>query len=283
MKYTQIAADAFQKLQLNAGVLLTDFDPTTGTLDKTKIFGATGGGVAFEAVPTYIDFGEDIDNVPNNTKELKQLDYFEAKLSGTAKTVDTDFAKMLVASADVDGIKVTPRSTLGQEDFSDIWWVGDYSDVTTGSGAGFMAIKLIDALSTGGFKIQSNDKGKGDFAFEFTAHYSMEDIDIVPFEIYIKEGEVPDATLASLTLGSLTLTPTFDKTKTSYTTTTTDATNTITATATDSQNATVVIKNGSTTITSGNAATWSAGKNTVTVTVTNGTSEKVYTVEVTKS
>ena len=194
MKYTQVATDAFEKLQLNAGVLLTEFDPTSGTLDKTKIFGATGGGVSFEATPTYIDFGEDIDNVPNNTKELKQLDYFDAKMSGTFKTADTALGKALVAAADVSGNKITPRSTLSQGDFFDAWWVGDYSDVNVdGTGqsvqkAGFVAIKLVDALSTGGFKIQSNDKGKGDFAFEFTAHYSLADIDVVPFEIYIQSG-----------------------------------------------------------------------------------------------
>lgn len=188
MKYTQVASDAFEKLQLNAGVLLTEFDPSTGALDKTKIFGATGGGVSFTATPNYIDFGEDIDNVPANTKELKQLDYFDVNMSGTFKTVDTDLGAALVAAADVSGDKITPRSTLSQDDFFDVWWVGDYSDVTTGAGAGFMAIKLIDALSTGGFQIQSNDKGKGDFAFEFTAHYSLDDTDIVPFEIYIKAG-----------------------------------------------------------------------------------------------
>lgn len=190
MKYTQIATDAFQKLQLNAGVLLTDFDPSTATLDKTKIFAATGGGVTFEATPNFLDFGEDIDNVPANTKELKRLDYYDVKLSGTAKTVDAAFAKALVAAADVttsSGL-ITPRSVLQDADFQDIWWVGDYSDVNTGASAGFMAVKVVDALSTGGFHMQSNDNGKGDFNFEFTGHYSMADIDAVPFEIYIKEG-----------------------------------------------------------------------------------------------
>ena len=198
MNFTQVAADAFKKLQLNAGVLLTEFDPSdpddTETM-RTKIFAATGGGVSFEATPTYIDFGEDIDNVPNNTKELKQLDYYEAIMSGTAKTADTAFAKAVVAAADVtpsSGL-VKPRSTLQLADFNDIWWVGDYSDVTTGTGAGYMAIRLINALSTGGFKIQSNDKGKGDFEFEFTGHYSLEDIDTIPFEIYIKAGEASAA------------------------------------------------------------------------------------------
>ena len=194
MKFTQVATDAFEKLQLNAGVLLTQFDPTSPTLDKTKILGATGGGTSFEATPTYIDFGEDIDNVPNNTKELKKLDYYECKMTGTFKTADTALAKKLVAAADVSGSKVTPRSVLQDGDFFDIWWVGDYSDVNVdGTGqsaqkAGFVAIKLIDALSTGGFKIQSNDKGKGDFEFEFTGHYSLDDIDTVPFELYIEAG-----------------------------------------------------------------------------------------------
>lgn len=195
MKFTQVATDAFQKLQLNAGVLLSQFDPSSPTLDKTKILGATGGGTSFEAVPTYLDFGDGIDNVPANTKELKRIDYYECRMSGTFKTADTALSKLLVGAADVTASsgKVTPRSVLSSDDFTDIWWVGDYSDVNEdGSGttpkAGFMAIRLIDALSTGGFKLQSNDKGKGDFAFEFTGHYSMEDVTAVPFEIYVKAG-----------------------------------------------------------------------------------------------
>lgn len=197
MKFTQVAADAFQKLQLNAGVILTEFDPTSPTLDKTKIVAATGGGVTFTATPTFIDFGEDIDNVPNNTKELKRIDQYECTLTGTGKTMDTAFAKSVIAAADVTVAsgKVTPRSTLKEADFDDIWWVGDYSDVNADSGtgqnaasAGFMAIKLINALSTGGLSVVSNDKAKGDFAFTYTGHYSLEDIDTVPFEMYIKQG-----------------------------------------------------------------------------------------------
>lgn len=195
MKFTQVATDAFQKLQLNAGVLLSAFDPSSPTLDKTKILGATGGGTSFEATPQFSDYGEGIDNVPANTKELKRIDNYEVKMSGTFKTADTALAKTLIGAADVTSGtgKVAPRSTLNDADFADIWWVGDYSDVNEdGTGqtpkAGFMAIKLINALSTGGFKLQSNDKGKGDFAFEFTGHYTMENIDTVPFEIYIKAG-----------------------------------------------------------------------------------------------
>ena len=93
-----------------------------------------------------------------------------------------------------------------------------------------------------------------------------------------------DATLSALTFGSMTLTPTFDSGVFAYTSSTTAASNTITATPTDS-NATAVIKNGSTTVTSGNAASWSPGANTVTVTVTaeDGKTTATYTVTVTKS
>ena len=194
-KFTQIPADTFKKLQLNAGLLTTDFDPATGELTASNIVGATSGGVAFEATPSFSDFGEDIDNCPKNTKELKKLDSWEAKMSGSFVTMDTKAAKSVVGTADIasdDPTKVVPRNSINAEDFKDIWWVGDYSDVnedgTSAGKAGFIAIKLINALSTGGFKIQSGDKAKGTFAFEYTGHYSIEHIDTVPFELYIKAG-----------------------------------------------------------------------------------------------
>lgn len=69
---------------------------------------------------------------------------------------------------------------------------------------------------------------------------------------------------------------------TAYTATTTNTSNKVTATAEDSR-ATIAIKNGETTVANEGQATWSDGENTLTVTVKNGTAEKVYTVTVTKS
>lgn len=194
-KFTQIPTDTFKKLQLNAGILTTAFDTKTGELSAFDIIGATSGGVSFEATPTFRDFGEDIDNCPKNTKELKRLDSWEAKMSGSFVTMDTKAAVSVIGAAAVasdDPAKVVPRNSVAAGDFKDIWWVGDYSDVnddgsSTGK-AGFIAIKLISALSTGGFKIQSGDKAKGTFEFEYTGHYSIESIDTVPFELYIKGG-----------------------------------------------------------------------------------------------
>ena len=188
MKYTKIPETTFQNLQLNAGVLLKSFDPGTATVSKESIIGATTGGVNFTATPTFSDYGEDIDNCPKNMKELKKLDSWEISLSGTYVTVDANAVKALVGAADVSGNKITPRNDLKLTDFTDVWWVGDYSDQNGETNGGFVAIHMMNALSTGGFAIKSSDNGKGNFAFTYTAHYSMSAQDTVPFEVYVKAG-----------------------------------------------------------------------------------------------
>ena len=187
MKFTQVAEDIFKKLQLNAGVLLSEFDPSTAALSKSAIIGATSGGINFKATPEFTDFGEDVDNVPNDTKELKRLTRWDVTLSGTFLTVDINSGKLLTGAADVEGTKITPRANLADEDFSDLWFVGDYSD-ENGANGGYIAVHMLNSLSTGGFQIQTGKDVKGRFAFEFRGHYSIEDIEKVPFEIYIKAG-----------------------------------------------------------------------------------------------
>lgn len=188
MKYTKIPETTFKNLQLNAGVLLSDFNPATAEVSNEAIIGATTGGVNFTATPTFSDYGEDIDNCPKNMKELKKLDSWEISLSGTYVTVDANAVKALVGAADVSGNKITPRNDLKLTDFTDVWWVGDYSDQNGEKNGGYVAIHMMNALSTGGFTIKSNDNGKGNFAFTYTAHYSIDAQDTVPFEVYVKAG-----------------------------------------------------------------------------------------------
>ena len=191
MKYTQIPANTFKELQLNAGILTSNFAPTTGTVESNTMLGATSGGISFAATPTYADWGDGIDNCPKNMMELKKLESWEIKMSGTFLTVNTAQAKSLMAAADIgssDTTKVTPRNDVALTDFNDIWWIGDYSDKNGATNGGYIAIHMMNALSTGGFQLQSSDKAKGQFAFEYSAHYSMDAADTVPFEIYIKAG-----------------------------------------------------------------------------------------------
>ena len=185
-KYTRVPEDAFEKLQLNAGILVDEFDPETGTIGN--ILGATTGGINFTTNPSFTDFGEDVDNVPNNMMEFKHLDQYDPTMSGTFLTCSPELAKSLVGAADVTGIKVVPRAELLAADFDEVWWIGDYSDVNTGEDAGFLAIHLMNALNTAGFQIQSTKNQKGQLAFEFHGHYSLAAQDTVPFEIYVKSG-----------------------------------------------------------------------------------------------
>lgn len=183
MKYTQIPVETFKQLQINAGMLLNKFNPATSPAEEDKL-GATTGGINFTAAPTYSDFGEDIDNCPKNTLELKRQDDVEVKMSGTFVTINTESCKRLIGAADIsteDPNKIIPRRDLKLEDFQDLYWVGDYG-ATDGS---YILIHIMNALNTGGFQLQSTDKAKGQFAFEFTGHYSMSAQDVVPYEIAI--------------------------------------------------------------------------------------------------
>lgn len=189
MKFTKMREDVFKELVLNAGVLLSSFTPSTAAISDDAIIGATTGGINFTATPTFTDFGEDIDNCPKNMKELKRLDTWEVKLSGTFVSVNATSAKAMVAAASEASGKITPKNDISSSDFSDIWLVADYSDKNGETNGGYVAIHMLNGLSTGGFQLKTGDKSKGQLQFEFTGHYSMSAQDTPPFEIYIKAGE----------------------------------------------------------------------------------------------
>lgn len=181
-KFTVIPQDAFDALQMDAGVLLTTFDPTDPAApDDEDIICATTGGINPTCIPTYSDFGEDVDNVPNNMKEFKHLDGWECKISTTGLGTSPELIKLALGAADIDGTNtsmIVPRRDLAQTDFSDIWWVGDRAD------GGCVAIQLKNALSTGGFSLQTTKNGKGQVSIELTGHVSIAAQSVVPMVFY---------------------------------------------------------------------------------------------------
>ena len=181
---TKLPENVFDHIQRNAGILLSEFDPETKAILAANIIGETSEGINFSDTPSYVDYGEDIDNCPKNTMELKEIDSREVKVSGTYVSATAEMIKSLVGAADLDTSKetITPRDELKLEDFKSIWFVCEY-----GKG-GLIAIQLKNMLSTTGFALQTTDKGKGKFAFEYTAHYSLESPDEVPYKVYVKAG-----------------------------------------------------------------------------------------------
>lgn len=186
-KFTVIPTNAFDGLQLDAGVLLKRFNPANPAPPADEdIICATTGGVNPSCVPQFSDFFEDVDNAPNNTKEGKHLDGWEVALSTTSLGTTPELIKLSLGCADIDGsdsTKIVPRADLKQSDFSDIWWVGDKAD------GGFVAIQIKNALSTGGFSLQTSKNGKGQVALSITGHVSIDAQKVVPMVIYSVAGD----------------------------------------------------------------------------------------------
>ena len=185
-KFTVIPQDTFNEIQLDAGVLLKTFDPANPAVpDDEDIITATTGGINASCVPSYSDFGEDVDNCPNNTKELKHLDGWECTMSTTALGTSAELIRFSLGAADITASsgKIAPRRDLAQTDFADLWWVGDRAD------GGMVAIRLINALSTGGFSLQTTKNGKGQISLTIMGHVSINAQNVVPMEFYSTEGE----------------------------------------------------------------------------------------------
>lgn len=181
-KFTKISAKAFESMQINAGVVLNKFDPSgTTEIQDADIICATSGGVTAGCKPNITDLGDDVDNCQKNTAELMQIEDYDCTLAFTALNVTTDVIKLALGAADVSDKKVTPRMTLNPTastgDFKDIWWVGDTID------GGFVAVKLMNALSTGGLSLKTTDKGKGNIAVTLTGCPRLGS-DTVPMEWY---------------------------------------------------------------------------------------------------
>lgn len=190
--FTVVSEDVFNELQVDAGVILNNFDPANPAApDDEDIVTATTGGITVSCVPTYTDYFEDIDNVPNNMKEGKHLDGWDCKLSTTALGTTPAAIKLALGAADIDGSntsKIVPRRTLAQTDFQDLWWVGDKAD------GGMVAIQIKNALSTGGFSLKTTKNGKGQITIELTGHVSINAQNTMPMVFYSTTGTTSGTT-----------------------------------------------------------------------------------------
>jgi hypothetical protein len=187
-RFTVIPENTFDALQLDAGILLKTFDPANPEVVDANIICATTGGINPSCVPTFSDLGEDVDNCPVNMKELKHLDGWECAISFTSLGTSAELIKLALGCADIDAqtSAIKPRKDLEQTDFSDIWWVGDKAD------GGFVAIQLKNALSTGGFSLQTTKAGKGQTAVTLTGHVSINDQSTMPMVFYSMDAEEPE-------------------------------------------------------------------------------------------
>lgn len=188
-RFTQIPKDTFDALQLDAGILLYNFsiedamtEGGTGFTEEDFIC-ATTGGITAECTAEYSDLAEDVDNAPVNLKEFLHLDGWTCTLGFTSLSNDVKGIRLALGAADVESNKVTPRRDVKQSDFRDVWWVGDKAN------GGFVAIHLMNALSSEGFSLSTEKAGKGNIDVTLTGYVSINEQNVVPMEFYSIDGE----------------------------------------------------------------------------------------------
>lgn len=188
--WSQVTSDSLDLVQVQAGMILTSFSTTTPAAPTAdSVLCATTGGIQADCVPTYEDFGEDIDNCPNNTKELKRITGWDCTLSFTALDMSGEVFKAALGAAvktaetTAHPESVEPRAQVAVQDFSDLWFVSERIDDK------IIAIQLKNALSTGGFSYKTQKNGKGQLTVTFTGHVSINAQDVVPMAFYICDPE----------------------------------------------------------------------------------------------
>lgn len=231
---TVIPQDAFESLQVEAGVLLNAFNPANPVITDDAIICATTGGITVNCKPTYSDYFEDVDNAPNNVMEGKRLDGWECSLATTGLGTSPALIKMGLGAADIDGqnaSKIIPRRDLKLTDFnSSIWWVGDKAN------GGLVVCQLLNALSTDGFSLKTSKKGKGQTSINLMGHVSIDAQDVVPMVFYSIDPEEAEVLTIKLNKSGIM----FAEGDTETLTAKTDADASVTWASTDTAVATVV-------------------------------------------
>jgi hypothetical protein len=122
--------------------------------------------------------------MPPETAEMMVVTDCTVEAEFTAISVKGNTIKWMLGAADGTNA-ITPRNELNDEDFTDLWWIGDRVD------GGLVCVKLVNALSDEGVELQTNPKGIGELSVHLSAHSSFEsdDMDTIPVEIYSVESK----------------------------------------------------------------------------------------------
>ena len=200
---TALRADTFKNLQLNAGILIKNFDykpasspPASAndlktliagikagtTTGRGDIIGATRGGGTFTV--TRDSRTPEIDGMRYPFIGSDFVDSTDAGLSTTLLEITPDNLKLALGS----GVKtatstnvttVTMNTAIAVGDYlTNLCWVGDLAD-------GDMAlICLNNAINTADLTFTYTDKGEGTLGVEFHARQgAVDDYDTAPFEV----------------------------------------------------------------------------------------------------
>ena len=104
--FSGVTSTTPQKLQLDAGAFLKNYDVTNdtwATAKTTKLLGATAGGGSFGAVPTIRRI--EVDGVKGATKGFEALDEWVVTMTANMKELDADVLKLALATGSSSDVK----------------------------------------------------------------------------------------------------------------------------------------------------------------------------------
>lgn len=177
---TPVTVETINNLQVDAGMLLKNFDFSSATdaeslmalivskeVQEASWMGATKGGINVQENRTY--WSPEFDGKRMSYKGEKQFEKCEPKLTGTFMEYTPENVKAVSGVADiiVDGnvTTVQPKATIRLEDYFD-----NIVFVANKGKDGLYLTEMQNALCTSGMNPQSEDKNVGTLPFEFTAH-----------------------------------------------------------------------------------------------------------------
>ena len=188
---TKVAADAAENMQVDAGLLVSNFDVTNPVAPAdSDIISATTGDFTLTCTPDTEDFFDDVNNAPKNSMEGKRITGWNCSLGVSCLEITEDTLKLALgaAGATADGLGVTARSQFKAEDFKGLYWLGDMVDEDK-----VFVIAMDNAVSTGGVSFTSTKNGKGKLALTITPHSSLANMEKIPMSFYILEKVDEDA------------------------------------------------------------------------------------------
>lgn len=180
MTYSKITKAQFDEMQTDAGVLLRSFNPSAPSIEDSDIICATTGGISLSIEPSIEDLSDDVYMMDSHTIEMMSITGYSVSADFTSLSSSAQMIGLALGAASTSN-GIVPRYELRNEDFQDIWWVGDRFD------GGLVAVRFINALSDDGLSITAQPKGVGNLAVHITAHTSFDLGGAVPVEIYSVE------------------------------------------------------------------------------------------------
>lgn len=178
--FNTVTKESLDNIQINAGMILKTFSPSAPSAPSaSNIVCATTGGIQANCVPSYEDFGADIDNCPNNTLEMKKITGWECTFSFTALDINEETIKLALGACGSVGNEIQPKADVIPAYFKSLWFVSERVDDK------IVAIQLKNAISTGGFSYKTQKNAKGQLSVTLTGHISIEDEETVPMLFYI--------------------------------------------------------------------------------------------------